>query len=346
LPEPDQSPSFSPDSKKIVFQHGAQIFSMNADGTNLVKLTTIGNNYEPSFSPDGQRIIFSSTRDGNLELYTMKPDGSEQTRVTTAASADFEPAWQPLFLRDTIGVYRPSTGQWLLRNSNSSGPSDITIPFGGQPGDLPVAGDFNGDGKTDLGIFRNGTFILATIESVKICFVCPPVLLPQTLGSITFGQAGDKPIAGDWNGDGKDDVGVYREATAQKTPSEFLLRVPGAGGTFNTDVHFFGSQGDVPLAGDWDGNGLDSIGVFHPDAAAFFLLTNDFGEADAGATFGTIGDRPLAGDWGAAGHDRVGVFHPSTTVFSLATQLFAAPDITFTFGQAADIPVAGHWGTP
>jgi hypothetical protein len=131
---------------------------------------------------------------------------------------------------------------------------------------------------------------------------------------------------------------VPRATTAQGCPLCPIIPL-----NFFVISHVFGSPGDVPLAGDWDGDGIVSIGVFHPDTAAFFLLSNDFAEADAGAAFGTLGDRPLTGDWAAAGHDRVGIFHPLTATMSLATQLFAQPNINFTFGAAADLPVAGHW---
>ena len=70
-----------------------------------------------------------------------------------------------------------------------------------------MAGDWNGDGRTDLGIFRGGTFLLGTLTDV---IVCTPACVSRTLvvveDGIAFGRAGDLPVAGDWDGDGKDDV--------------------------------------------------------------------------------------------------------------------------------------------
>jgi Tol biopolymer transport system component len=339
-----QAASFSPDGTKIVYQQTVftpEIFVMNADGSNQVQLTKASNSHAPAFSPDGKKIVFYGDVD-SYEIFTMNADGSGKVQLMHNPFEDAVPAWQQLFLPTTAGVYRPTNGQWLLRSSNSPGPADITVTFGGQPGDLPVTGDWNGDGTTDIGIFRSGSFLLATIERTQLCAVCPSTFHAQAFGQNGFGQPGDRPIAGDWDGDGDDDVGVYRDGTAG-APSRFLLRKLLTPNSVTTITHTFGQQGDLPLVGDWDGDGTDSIGVFHPDTAAFFLLTNDFSEAQAGATFGTIGDLPIAGDWSAAGHDRVGVFHPSTATMSLATQLFAAPDINFNFGAAGDIPVAGHW---
>ncbi len=63
--------------------------------------------------------------------------------------------------------------------------------------------------------------------------------------SFVYGNAGDKPVAGDWNGDGIDSVGIYRGGV-------FYLRNSNTQGV--ADIVFaFGNAGDDPLAGDWDG---------------------------------------------------------------------------------------------
>lgn len=229
----------------------------------------------------------------------------------------------------------PTTGQWLLRASNTAGNPNLTFTFGGQPGDQPVAGDWNGDGRTDLGVFRDGTFIRGVFRTSVDCIRCVPVTHIDALEPLQFGQAGDRPVAGDWDGDGIDDVGVYRSST-----STFVLRVPQTITIFNTVTSQFGTPGDLPVTGDWDGNGKDAIGVFH---LGIFLVTNDFSEPNGSSTFGVPGDLPLAGDWTGTGHHQLGLFHPSTATMSLETQLGNGPDIVFTFGTASDLPVAGHW---
>jgi hypothetical protein len=347
----DQEPRFSADGTKIVFTRAAptrQIMVMNADGTNPVQITSAGNNFFPAVSPDGKKIAFNSDRDGNHEIYTMSFDGSAQVRVTNTFTLEDSPAWQTLFLRATVGVYRPTTGQWLLRTSNSSGNPNLTFTFGGQPGDQPVAGDWDGDGRTDLGVFRDGTFILGVVKTSAICPRCFSLTTIEELDPISFGQAGDRPIAGDWNGDGIDDIGVYRQSN-----STFLLRVPETSlvspchgcppetvTRFTTDTHQFGTVGDLPVTGDWEGDGKDTVGVFHNGV---FLVTSDFSEANGSSTFGFIGDLPVAGDWTGLGRYELGLFHPSTATFSLETQLGNGPTITFAFGSAGDLPVAGHW---
>ena len=72
----------------------------------------------------------------------------------------------------------------------------------GQPGDLPVVGDWTGDGISKLGVYRNGTFYLDTNNNH---------VLDAADKVIELGRPGDKPVAGDWDGDGVDKVGVYED---------------------------------------------------------------------------------------------------------------------------------------
>jgi hypothetical protein len=312
-----------------------------------LQLTSTGDNFVPEPSPDGRKITFASDRDGNHEIYTMNFDGSAQIRLTNNAVLDDAPSWQPQFLKSTVGVYRPTTGQWLVRTSNTAGNPNLTFNFGGQPGDQPVAGDWDGDGRTDLGVYRNGTFIRGVLKTfVVACPQCITVTIAVELDPLRFGQAGDQPIAGDWDGDGIDDVGVYRPSTSEfvlrvsqtSTPPHCLICTPVT--TITTVTQQFGSLGDLPVTGDWDGDGKDNIGVFHQGV---FLETIDGFEANGSSIFGFVGDLPLTGDWTGVGRHQLGLFHPSTATMSLETQLGIGPDINFTFGSAGDLPVAGHW---
>jgi dipeptidyl aminopeptidase/acylaminoacyl peptidase len=83
---------------KIVFRANrdgnAEIYTMNADGTNRVDLTrNPAEDVDPRWSPDGTRIVFASNRSGNYEIYTMNADGSGLTRLTYTSTDNRRPAW-------------------------------------------------------------------------------------------------------------------------------------------------------------------------------------------------------------------------------------------------------------
>ena len=79
----------------------------------------------------------------------------------------------------------------------------------GQDGDIPVVGDWTGDGITKLGVYRNGKFYLDVNNSHQ---------LDAGAKVIELGYPGDKPVVGDWTGDGVDKVGVYHNGPAPAVP--------------------------------------------------------------------------------------------------------------------------------
>ena len=115
---------------------------------------------------------------------------------------------------------------------------------------------------------------------------------------------------------------------------------PGEVSKFATVTHQFGSSGDLPIAGDWDGDGRDEIGVFH---LGVFLLTVDFSEVNASTVFGQAGDLPMAADWAGTHIDDVGVYHPPTATMQIELVFGFGPGMNFAFGLPGDQPVTGHW---
>ena len=97
-------PVWSPDGTRIAFaSHGAlsgqeEIWVMNADGSNQIKLTTTpsGASIDPAWSPDGRLIAFARvTGSGETDIWVMNADGSNPVQLTTDPAADLQPSWEP-----------------------------------------------------------------------------------------------------------------------------------------------------------------------------------------------------------------------------------------------------------
>ena len=111
--------------------------------------------------------------------------------------------------------------------------------------------------------------------------------------SFVFGNPGDKPVTGNWDGDGKTEVGLHRESTGF-----FYWRESLTTGIADGEI-FWGDPADRFVSGDWTGNALDTPAVFRPsDAIFYFRHTLTQGVADSQFPFGEGGWLPVAGQMG------------------------------------------------
>lgn len=93
--------SWSPDGRTLAFYAGRRedrsrnIYLISIDGNNVQQLTLDGDNLAPSFSPDGNWIAFTSYRDGDNDIYAMRPDGTNVINLTQNSGSDYQPRWGP-----------------------------------------------------------------------------------------------------------------------------------------------------------------------------------------------------------------------------------------------------------
>ncbi len=216
---------------------------------------------------------------------------------------------------EDIAVYRPSSGTWYV--SEGSGYTENRL---GGPADIPVSGDFDGDGNTDYAVFNNGNWTIRRSSD-------------GGLTSRQFGLAGDIPARGDYDGDGDSDLAVFR-------PSNGTWYVENSNGSGYSIVRF-GLAGDVPVASDMDGDGKTDFTVFRPSNGTWYWTRSGKNDTQA-SQFGTAGDIPIAGDFDGDGADDLAVYRPSTGVW----YAWRSSDGTFDirrFGLSEDVPVAGNY---
>lgn len=229
---------------------------------------------------------------------------------------------------DTIGVHRFSNSYFYLRNSNSAGLPNLSIWFGLDT-DIPITGDWNGDGVDGVGLVR-GEAQTAYLKNVNTTQSPIDYYVPMS-------QIGGRVLSGDWNCDGKDTLASFQNGVFA-IQSNSLFQPP------DTFIHF-GLGTDFPVVGDWNGDCFHGVGVFRNGV---FYLSNQYtsGSAAINSTvvFGDAFDIPVIGDWDGDGTDDVGVFRHNEGIFYLKFPAAdGLPDLSFLYGADGDSPLAGRW---
>jgi len=141
----------------------------------------------------------------------------------------------------------------------------------------------------------------------------------------------DVPLSGDWDGNGHDDVAVFRPV-----PRGGVFRLHSPAGVAAVPI---GGEGAVPVTGDWDGDGDDEVGVRRPGRRLFELLHDD--GTRTSLRLGGFLTVPVTGDWDGDGTTEVGVWRPASSTF----RLLVDPGVSsfVKLGQVGSVPVTGDW---
>jgi len=273
--------------------------------------------------------------DGTITLVVQETDvannlgqfSSPLTVTVASVAADYT-----LAARTTPALYRrtaSATGLFFLRGVSSS----PGTAYGNSNLDIPFTGDFDGDGKADIAVYRPSIHYWGLNRSSRGNEVFP------------FGSPGSLPAVGDFDGDGVTDVsayepttGVWTIATSSASAGVQTFRMPTAG--------FTPQNGDVPVPGAYGNAGRDEEAVYRPSTGQFFIVQPGGGSIRTVVlTTGGPGDVPVPANY----DDAVGrrqtepaVFNPGTGTF-----LVAGPtgNRTVKF-QPGDIPAPGdYFGT-
>jgi hypothetical protein len=181
--------------------------------------------------------------------------------------------------------------------------------------------DFDGDGKTDLSVWRP-----SAVDGVPDFYVFNSS--NNTVSGTAFGTIGDVIAPADYDGDNKADYAVFRSGVW------YILK---SGGGFQ--VTQFGVAGDKPTPGDFDGDGKADVSVFRSSTGVWYTIRS----SDSVVTiiqFGLAGDIPVFGRYDADNKDDIAVFRSNIWyIFQSSNNAV----VIAQFGVAGDIPTAGDY---
>ena len=312
-------------------------------------------------SPAGEAYTWHlSVVNGGLPRGTE--DGVENDSVWQQAGFISNADWSRFDMDDAIWTFSQTRDSEIIQTGNQ-------LRFG-MFGGIPLAGDFDGDGIDEVAVYKDGYWLIDTNRNGT---------WDETDLLAKLGDSEDRPVVGDWDGDGKDDIGIY--GPIWELDEEAIARDPGLPNPDNSpftkpknvpptnddatngarimkltsygkqraDVvdHVFGmgEEQEIPVTGDWNGNGIRSIGTFE-DGVWNLDINGDgrFDHEDITVNFGQAGDIPVVGDFDGDGVEEIAVYRSGTWMIDTnGNRELEATDKTFQMGGAFDRPVVGDW---
>jgi hypothetical protein len=211
---------------------------------------------------------FAVWRPGNGVWYLLLSTGGSSSIAWGAGAAGDVPVPADFDgdRRTDLAVWRSGSGTWFIRTSSSAFASWFSVRWGAA-GDHPVVGDYDGDGRADIAVWRpttGGWFILRSHLAYDSRY---PYMVTWGAGSV-----GDRPLTGDYDGDGATDLTVWRGPTGR-----WHILPSGRGFAYAYALIIdwgLAAAGDLPVVGDFDGDGRSDIGVWRGPLGRWFVKTS------------------------------------------------------------------------
>jgi PKD repeat protein len=272
--------AWSPDGMKLL-NAGSDILVAPATGGTFLNLTNHPANYlTPAWSPDGTRIAFASDRDGPLDLYVMKADGSDVARINTGVGMAWHPTWSPDSARLAFTcIVDPASSPWWSAtgnheicavNADGSGFARLTNEPASD--DDP---DWSSDGaKIVFSTARYGGFELAVMNPDG-----------ATITQVSPGVQGTSPR---WSSDGSRLAFVFLLPPDPDAPWMMtqLVSIMNADGTGVTSLEW----GYSPAWRPWTGGSNDRpVASFTSECIGFTCTFDGSGSSDSDGTITSYG---------------------------------------------------------
>jgi hypothetical protein len=249
------------------------------------------------------------------------------------------------FTKDSAGVVTVA-----LSNGSSFGATSIWKTWFSPSGEIPLIGDFNGDGKDDIATFTRG----------KSADVYVALSTGSSFGATQkwhdwFAAFSETPLVGDFNGDGKDDIITFTKGRAAdvyvavSNGSQFI-------GTSKKWHDWFSPFNEIPMIGDFNGDGRDDIATFTKGSSAdvYIALSNGSNKFDGMSRkwhdfFSPFNETALVGDYNGDGRDDLATFSKGNTggvwvVLSNGSSFGTGADVWHnSFGFNQDVVLSGKF---
>ena len=315
--------------------YGNAVLTANgaSDGTPIGAATRFsGNNYPNTLSAwyAGNRVGTPSdlTYHASVRTANFPPDGALTPGTPNAGTRDA--AVDMNFDGKTeYSIIRPTGGQYVWHSYAGNG-NFLPVVTWGVTGDIALSGDYDGDGKDDVAVYRPSDSTFYIVRSTD-----------STILIVPFGQTGDDPrVVGDYTGDGIDDVAVYRAGS----PSTWYYRTVG----FYNAVAW-GETGDTPAPGDYNGDGRADFGIRRNvnGVSQFWRFVNGANLAISIEEVGAANALVVPGDYDGDGKTDSAVASPEGGVYKWSFKPSGTPGaaiVTENWGNVGDdIPAQGDF---
>jgi hypothetical protein len=257
-------------------------------------------------------ISFKAVFAGPKNIY-MSADDIEGINSGWQTLGSFT-AVAPQPTRINLTVFRPTGSNWFV----NTGSGQTILQQWGLAGDMPLTGDFDGDGTLDYAVFRPSTaewFII-------------PSSAPGAVIYKQWGLVNDVPVPGDYDGDGRTDIAVWRPGAG----FAYWFVVPSSN-PGSPIVMQWGLSGDKPVVADFDGDGKADFGVWRPSSGFWYIVPSSAPATLITQQWGLPGDEPVPGDYDGDHKADIAVYRPANQTWFIVPSTAPLTSYCSTMGS-------------